>query len=295
VNTKTTSYLPVFALLLCALVGGTGWFPFRYLQAQGLHPLWATVLVYVLAVVLVGAMRPRAFAAVLGTPALWALGFGFGAMNACFFWAVSIGDVVRVVLLFNLMPVWSAILARLLLNEALSPRSATAVGLALLGAALVLWPADAAGPWWSQLPIPTGAADWLGLAGGMAFALNNVLLRRGIQHSQESQILAMFCGGIVVAGSVALGLAAVHQIAWPPGFAWPWALVTLLLGLWFLLGNFALQYGASRLPANVTSVVMLSEIVFATSSSAWLGASQMNSMTWIGGSLIVLAAWISVG
>lgn len=291
---KTTPSLPIFALLLCALVGGTGWLPFRHLQAMGLHPLWATVFVYVLAVALVGTLRPLAFAAVARTPALWALGFGFGAMNACFFWAVSIGDVVRVVLLFNLMPVWSALLARWLLNEAMSLRSIAAVFTALLGAALVLWPTAASGPWYAQFPVPNSPADWLGLAGGMAFALNNVLLRRGVQQSEESQVLAMFCGGIVVAGSVALGLGAAHQVAWPPEFAWPWVLITVLLGLWFLLGNFALQYGASRLPANVTSVVMLSEIVFATGSSALLGASQMGPLMWMGGVLIVTAAWLSV-
>lgn len=291
----STSPLPVFALLLCALVGGTGWLPFRHLQALGVHPLWATVLVYVLAVVLVGGMRPRAFAAVWRTPALWALGLGFGAMNACFFWAVSIGDVVRVVLLFNLMPVWSAVLARLLLNEKLSARSAAAVCLALLGAAVVLWPVDVPGPRFSQLPVPTSLADWLGLMGGMAFALNNVLLRRGVQQSEESQVLAMFCGGILVAGSVAFGLALFQRVPWLVEFDWTWVLITVLLGLWFLLGNFALQFGASRLPANVTSVVMLSEIVFASGSSALLGASQMGTMTWIGGALIVLAALISVG
>jgi len=37
-----------------------------------------------------------------------------------------------------------------------------------------------------------------------------------------------------------------------------------------LVANYGLQYGASRLPANVTSVVMLSEVVFATLSAILL-------------------------
>ena len=42
------------ALCLCfnALVWGLSWWPFRQLQALGLHPLWATVLVYLVAVVM---------------------------------------------------------------------------------------------------------------------------------------------------------------------------------------------------------------------------------------------------
>ena len=38
--------LPVMALLLNALVWGVSWWPFRQLAALGLHPLWATALIY---------------------------------------------------------------------------------------------------------------------------------------------------------------------------------------------------------------------------------------------------------
>ena len=44
------SFLPVGALLFNALVWGVSWWPFRFLYARGLHPLWATALMYVLAV-----------------------------------------------------------------------------------------------------------------------------------------------------------------------------------------------------------------------------------------------------
>ena len=37
-----------------------------------------------------------------------------GTTNATFNWAVTLGDVVRVVLLFYLMPLWAVLLARLL-------------------------------------------------------------------------------------------------------------------------------------------------------------------------------------
>jgi drug/metabolite transporter (DMT)-like permease len=284
---------PIFALLLCALVGGTGWLPFRHLQGLGVHPLWATVFVYVLAVLIVGAYRPSTFSVVFRTPSLSELGIYFGVMNASFFWAVSIGDVVRVVLLFNLMPVWTALFARLLLNEKLTRKSVFPIVLALAGAAVVLWPIDLPGPWFTHLPIPASGADWLGLAGGIAFALNNVLLRLGDEQSEQSQVLAMFCGGVVVATTVAVGLARADYVPLPPAIELPWVLITLVLGLWFLVGNFALQYGASRLPANVTSVVMLSEIVFATGSSALMGASQLSLSILVGGTLIAIAAFLS--
>jgi hypothetical protein len=38
--------LPALALILNAFVWGVSWWPFRVLQAHGLHPLWATALIY---------------------------------------------------------------------------------------------------------------------------------------------------------------------------------------------------------------------------------------------------------
>jgi drug/metabolite transporter (DMT)-like permease len=57
-----------------------------------------------------------------------------------------------------------------------------------------------------------------------------------------------------------------------------------------LLSNLSLQYGAARLPAATTSLVMLSEIVFATLSSVALGAAELTERKLWGGALIILAA-----
>jgi drug/metabolite transporter (DMT)-like permease len=67
-----------------------------------------------------------------------------------------------------------------------------------------------------------------------------------------------------------------------------------LLGISFLFGNLALQYGAARLAAHTTALVMLSEVLFASVSSVILGASQWDSRTLMGGALILLAALLSV-
>jgi drug/metabolite transporter (DMT)-like permease len=61
----------------------------------------------------------------------------------------------------------------------------------------------------------------------------------------------------------------------------------------FLVSNLALQYGASRLPANVTSVVMLCEVVFATLSAIALGAGTLTPTVLMGGALILAAALLS--
>jgi drug/metabolite transporter (DMT)-like permease len=97
-------FAPALALVLNALIWGTSWWPFRQLHDAGLHPLWTTALVYLMAVVVIGLARPAAWREVAQTPALWLILLASGTTNAAFNWGVTIGDVVRVVLLFYLMP-----------------------------------------------------------------------------------------------------------------------------------------------------------------------------------------------
>lgn len=283
--------LPVLALTLNAFVWGTSWWPFRQLEAHGLHPLWATALIYALAVAIIVASRPRAVGQVLRTPALWVLIAASGTTNAAFNWAVVIGDVVRVILLFYLMPLWTVLLARLLLHERLTRTTALRVLLALAGAAIVLWPADRSG--WAALPLPRSLPDWLGVLGGFAFALNNVMLRREAHRPEEGRALAMFVGGATVAAVLATTLALHGQVGWPPAPAPGWMLGAFGLAFVFLGGNLALQYGAARLPANVTSVVMLTEVLFASVSALLLGGGTLTGQLLAGGALILLAALLS--
>ncbi|MGE5116355.1 MAG: EamA family transporter, partial [Betaproteobacteria bacterium] len=125
---------PVAALVVNAFVWGVSWWPLRQLEARGLHPLWTTVIVYALSAALLVAARPQAPARLARTPALWVLVLASGTTNAAFNWAVVAGDVVRVVLLFYLMPLWAVLLAWLLLGERPTRRAAARIALALGGA-----------------------------------------------------------------------------------------------------------------------------------------------------------------
>jgi len=276
-----------------ALVWGLSWWPFRQLEAQGLHPLWATVLVYLPTVAVIVAVRPRAVMQLLRDRSLWVVMLAAGATNAAFNWATVIGDVVRVVLLFYLMPLWSVLLARCLLKESLTAVAGIRMVLALVGAGIVLAAPDAGGV--PGLPVPQSLADWLGLLGGFAFALNNVMLKRTADRPEEGRVLAMFVGGAAVAALLGAALGAHGDIAWPliaggePRSWWVPVLVLTLSAL-FLCSNVALQFGAVRLPVHVSSVLMLSEVLFAAVSAVLLGAGQVTGSLLAGGALIVLTA-----
>ncbi len=275
---------PVLALVVNAFVWGMSWWPFRQLQDEGMHPLWSTALIYLVAFLGFVLLRPGALPELLRTPGLWLLAAAAGLTNVGFNWAVSIGDVVRVVLLFYLMPAWSVLLAWPLLGEKPSPAGIARLLLALAGVATVLDTGGAVLPWPRALP------EWLALMGGFSFALTNIMLRRLDRVSAGSRVLAMFGGGMVLAGAVALAgvlQGSVDMLPLLGGRGW---LLALLLAGGFLAANLALQYGASRLPAHTTALVMLSEVVFASLSSVALGAAELTLRTLAGGALIVAAA-----
>ena len=282
--------LATLALTFNAFTWGVSWWPFRWLQERGLHALWATVMVYAVALTLISVWRPQAWGQLWRTRSLWWIVLAAGATNASFNTAVTIGDVVRVVLLFYLMPLWAVLLARVLLGERLTALAAVRVGLALTGAAIVLWPTDG-----SAWPVPTSTGEVLALAGGFTFALNNVMLRREAHQPDSARALAMFAGGAGVSLLAALWLGTAGTVPWPPAPAQGWIAGMLGLAMVFLLSNLALQYGSARLPANATAVVMVSEVLFAAVSAVALGAGLVSWPLALGGVLILsaslLAAW----
>ena len=283
---KSTSSLAVGALVINALVWGVSWWPFRDMQSHGLHPLWSTTLIYVLATIAVLAWKPGAWRVVVQHRGLLMLMVAAGLTNVGFNWAVTVGDVVRVVLLFYLMPAWSVLIAWAMLGEKPTTGSLLRLLLALVGVIIVLKSPES--PW----PVPNSLADWLALAGGLCFAVTNVLLRKHGNTPSESRMLAMFGGGALMAITAALlGMGA--NIVPAPAFAMAGVPVAIGLCLAFMASNLALQYGAARLAASTTALVMLTELLFASLSSAWLGAAEFNTRTLIGGSLIVLAAMLA--
>lgn len=275
------------ALLLNALLWGVSWLPLRWLQQRGVHPLWATGVAWTIAALCLSVVRPGALAPMLRNGRLWLLGIGAGLTNVCFNWAVTSGEVVRVVLLFYLMPIWSLLLARWLLAEPIRSGALGRVGIALVGALIILAPAG--GGW----PLPRNLPDWLALVGGLCFALISVLVRRYASIADFDRALAMFCGGALVGLAFAFALAQIHAITPMPAPSGDWVGGIAVLGLMFLISNWALQIGAARLPAHVTAILMLSEVAFASLSAVALGGEVLREQTLIGGALIVLAATLA--
>ena len=284
----TQNVWAVMALITNAFVWGVSWWPLRFMEGAGLHPLWATGLTFALVLLAVTLYMPRVWPALFSlndsARGLWLLALASGFTNVAFNWAVTVGDVVRVVLLFYLMPAWALLLARWLLKERMSSQGLLRLGLAVAGVLLVLKNPDS--PW----PIPSSLADWLALAGGFTFALTNTLILKLDQTTDAERLTAMFAGGTLAALGVAVIGAGLKIVPALPNFSWTLGVAVVGMAAFFLIGNLAMQYGASRLKSSTTSVVMLTEIIFASLSAVWLGAAVLEARVLWGALLIFSAA-----
>jgi len=155
---------------------------------------------------------------------------------------------------------------------------------------LVIVPAGAS---WSSLTAGIALPDYLAVFGGLCFAITNVVLRRTHSAPGTSRMLAMFVGcmatGLTTA-SLGYGLGAL------PGLPAPqteWVLCALVMAVLVAVGNWALQYGAARLPTATTSLIMLSEVLFATVSAWLLGATELTPRMLLGGALIIGGALLA--
>ena len=282
----SSSALAAGAIVANAFIWGVSWWPLKSLQNSGLHPLWATAAIYMLVSAGMLIFYRQSGRALLANPHLWFLALASGLTNVGFNWAVTVGDVVRVVLLFYLMPAWSVLVAWVLLGEKPTSGSLLRLVLAMAGVLIVLKTPDS--PW----PFPQSGVDWLALMGGLSFAITNALLVKFNSSPSSARMLAMFSGGALLSIFVSV-LGLLLGILPQPMLQAAGIPVFFGLCLAFIISNAALQYGAAGLMASTTAVLMLTEILFASVSAALLGAADFTPRIVWGGGLIVVAALLA--
>ena len=235
-------------------------------------------------------LKPYAAKIARQHPLLLLLAFTSGTTNVMFNWAATTGDVVRVVLLFYLMPAWSVLLAWYFLGEKPNKYSILRLILAFSGVLIVMIPPGAT---WASLTANLSLPDALAIAGGFTFAGTNVVLRSQYRVPSEARMLSMFFGGLVAAG--AMSVIGVHLGSMPalPALAANWPLMVLVVAVLIMLSNWTLQYGASRLAATTAAVVMLSEVVFASASNVLIEGTVLSDRLLLGGALVISASLIA--
>lgn len=206
-----------------------------------------------------------------------------GWLNTAFVLAVLDGNVVRVLLLFYLSPLWSTLLAWWWLGERPSRFGVATLAVAMIGALFMLWNPELGFPW------PQDAADWFAITAGMGFSLSNVAMRRLKHLSDPLKAAVTWWGVVVLVGAwLLLTQAAVPDIAVE---VWAWAAVLGVVGIF--TATLAVVYGVTKMPIHRSAVILLFELVAGALSAQWLTDEVVSSVEWFGGGLIMLAAYLS--
>lgn len=282
---KTVAML---SLLSGAVVWGLIWYPYRMLEYAGLSGLRSTILSYLVALVLGILMLQKRVHGDRPTWILLPIGVSSAACNLGYVLAMLQGEVMKVLLLFYLAPLWTVLWSRLLLKEKLTKTGMAVIALSLGGAVTMLWRPALGAPW------PASAAEWLGMAAGFLFALSNVLVRQASDLSIEIKSLAVFAS-VVVLGSLALPFeptTAASLTGSSPWQAGHWLLLALL-GVILLVINLVVQHGLTHTSANQAIVIFLFELVVAALSSWLLADEIMGVQEWLGGTMIIAASLFS--
>lgn len=269
-------------LLFSASLWGLSWMPLKGFIAQGLSGPVVSLLCY-------GLVGLCALPFIWRERAAWKPQWGYvlalalvgGWANTSFVNALMMGDVVRVMFLFYLSPVWSVLGGWLFLKERIPPTRWAAVVAAIVGLWMVL-----GGPGAASLSL--GFVDFLALSAGFAFAANNILARAAQAVPMRTKTLAVFagCGVISLAATGALG----HSV---PAMGLGVWLGILGYGFgWLLLATATWQFGVTHLESSRAGVILLAELVVAVLTALWFGGESLTPMGWAGGALIATAALV---
>ncbi len=277
--------LAISSLVYAATLWGLVWYPYRLLDEAGVGGVPSAFFSYATPLLLLGWWHGRALRDARGQW-LWlcALGLAAGWTNLAYVLAVLEGEVVRVLLLFYLSPLWTVLFSRFLLHEKLNRAGWAVMALAAGGALAMLWQP---GDW----PLPANRAEWLGLSAGVMFAASNVVSRHLDGVTEGAKAVTVWAGATV--------LTLIGLVLQPSGldFAGDAEVGTwlMLLGVGLLIGTmtYAVQYGLARVPANQAIVIFLFELVVAAIAAYFLSDERMGVQEWIGAAMIITASLFS--
>jgi drug/metabolite transporter (DMT)-like permease len=272
--------LPVIVLVGASLMWGTMWWPLKQINALGIEGIPLTFGAF-------GAVTLLLLPMLLSQRRRWAgegrylllIALLGGYANIAFTCAMVYGEVVRVMVLFYLLPVWGVLGGWLFLGERIDWIRGLGVALALGGAFLIL----------GGFKSFAGRISWpdlLAVTCGMAFAGNNLVFRARQALPVSSKVAAMLIGCFAIAAP--LTLAGIQP--WPQvePLSWVWVAV---YGLgWMMIATIGTQWAVTHMEAGRASILIILELVTAVVTATIIGGERMSTIEWLGGGLIVAAA-----
>ncbi len=271
----------VLASLYAGFAFGVFWIPLRALETAGLDGAWASMVFSVAPALVIlpiywlyrRQLRAANWKGLLGG----ALG---GVALGLYTLAFLYTDIVRVVMLFHLNPIWGFLLGRIVLGEAITPTRWLAVALGLAGVTIIIGVEGG-------LPLPRNAGDWIALGSGIAWAFASILMLVDEDVSVPVHGASFFMFSAIL-NVIAVMLAGIAIPATADFMAvLPWFIpVTLILTV---PAGFATIYGPTKLNPGVVGLLFMAEIAIATITAAILTDETFGLREALGVLLVLVA------
>lgn len=258
------------AKLACAFAGvvwGLFWIPLRTLGDTGITGAWASVMLFFWPFVLLLPLAAWRWRRIMrGGARLQVTGLITATSLVLYADALIYTEVIRAMLLFYLTPVWSTLLARIILKEPITPARWVAIGLGFAGI-VVIFGVDTGIPW------PRNLGDWMGLASGMVWAVAAVRMRGDSENHAVEFTTIQFGWATLLALGIAFlpiaGAGPAPELERVAGVL-PWLLPVVLLVV--IPGTFAAMWGTALLSPGIVGLLFMTEIsVGAVTAALWAG------------------------
>ena len=271
------------ASLACAYSGvawGLFWIPLRGMDDAGITDAWATVVFYAVPLILFSPWIFRNWRRIARCGwSLHLIGISTGVSLVFYSNALLYTEVVRGLVLYYTTPVWSLLLARILLGENITTPRILAIAFGLAGM-LVMFGDGSGIPW------PRNIGDWMALIGALGWAVAAVLLRKD-DGSRSMEICSVyFFYGVIAAVVLAISPMAgeIEVPEWSTVVdVLPWAIPIAII---VIPGAYAAFWGAPHLNPGLVGLLMMTEIsVGGITAAIWanepLGARELTGIALI--------------
>lgn len=262
-----TENTAMIAVALSGVAWGLFWLPLRALDSAGIGGVWAVALFYIVPMILllpIIFLRRRQIAR--GGWSLHLAGQLSGAALVLYAGALVFTDVVRALLFYYLTPIWSTILARLVIGERITGRRWGTIGLGLLGLLMILRIDAGFGDTFN-----TG--DLMGLAAEMIWAIAAVVMNRASDSNGIDFTLAYFIWGSITA--LALAMLPLDGAQAAPDWATTRQVLSWISPVVLVLvipPALAIMWGATVLSPGLLAILFMTEISAGMITAAiWAG------------------------
>lgn len=272
----------MIAVALAGLAWGIFWIPLRALDAAGITGTWAVFLFQALPTLLLTPVFLRRWQHLRrGGAGLHLAGLFAGSALVCYAGALIYTDVVRALLFYYLTPIWSTLLARVVLGERIDFIRWGTIALGGLGLVLILRVENGLGQ-------AVNIGDGMGLAAGLIWAVAAVTMKADRKNHGIDLTLSYFFWGTLAAGVLVLlttGGAAPTIDAVQSTL--PWIIPTMLVLV--IPASLAVIWGATLISPGLLAVLFMTEISAGTITAA-LWAGEPLGLREIMGVLLISAA-----